>query len=62
MNKQFEGLFARLGLKRDVGTRCFPLDADLYAAVVVQAEWKQMPAEELHTELIATALMSTAEG
>jgi DNA-binding NarL/FixJ family response regulator len=57
MNKQFEGLFARLGLKREAGTRCFPLDADLYNAVVVQAEQKQMPAEELHTELVATALM-----
>ena len=57
MNTQFKGLFARLGLKREVGTRSFPLDADLYTAIVVQAERKQMPAEELHTELVATALM-----
>ena len=57
MNKQFEGLFARLGLKREAGTRCFPLDENLYTAVVIQAERKQMPAEELHTELVATALM-----
>jgi hypothetical protein len=50
MIKQFGGLFARLGLKREAGTRCLPLDAGLYAAVVIQIERKQMPTEELDTE------------
>jgi DNA-binding NarL/FixJ family response regulator len=57
MNKQFEGLFTRLGLKREAESRCFPLDANLYTAVVFQAERKQMPAEELHAELVAAALI-----
>ena len=47
MKKRFEELLARMGLKREAGIRCFPLDADHYTAVVVQAKRKQMPAEEM---------------
>jgi len=56
MNGQFAGLFTRLGLKREAGSRCFRLDADLYTAVEVQAEKEQMTPAELANDLVRTEL------
>jgi DNA-binding CsgD family transcriptional regulator len=56
MIKGFEGLLARLGLKRDAGTRAFALDANLRSALVAQAEQEQRPTEELYADLLTTAL------
>jgi len=54
--KLWEGLLARLGLKRGAGTRSFALDANLHSALVAQAEREQRPAEEVYADLLATAL------
>jgi len=56
MIKRFEGLFARLGLKRDAETRSFALEAGLHAALMELAEQEQRPAEEVQADLLTTAL------
>jgi len=56
MKKRFEGLLLRLGLKREVVTRSFTLDARLHSALMDLAAQEQRPAEEVQADLIATAL------
>jgi DNA-binding NarL/FixJ family response regulator len=56
MIKQFEGLLARLGLKRAAGRRSFELDESLHTALVNLANQEQRPAEEVQADLLATAL------
>ena len=52
----FEGLLERLGLKREAGTRSFALEARLHKALVELAEQEHRPAEEVHADMIVTAL------
>jgi DNA-binding CsgD family transcriptional regulator len=56
MIKRFEGLLARLGLKREAGRRSFALDASLHMALMDLAEQEQRPAQEVQAALLITAL------
>jgi DNA-binding CsgD family transcriptional regulator len=56
MIKQFEGLFARLGLKRAKRRQTFAFDESLHTELVEQAKLEKRPAEELVADLLRTAL------
>ncbi|HEX7540921.1 MAG TPA: hypothetical protein VF352_02215 [Anaerolineales bacterium] len=50
MIKRFEGLLARLGLKRAAGRRSFALDASLRTALTNLADQEQRLAEEVQAD------------
>ena len=56
MKTIWEGLLARLGLKRTKRRRLYALDEALDIALIEQAEKEQRPAEEYHADLVAFAL------
>ena len=56
MNSIWEGLLARLGMKRTRRRRFYALDEALDIALIEQAVKEQRPAEELHADLVAFAL------
>lgn len=49
-------LLTLLGLKRDSGPRYFELDETLHTALTNLADQEQRPEEEIHADLLATAL------
>lgn len=49
-------LLSLLGLKRNSGPRYYELDETLHTALVDLADQEQRPAEEIHADLLATAL------
>jgi hypothetical protein len=56
MKKQFKELLASLGLKREAGSHYFELDASLNLAMIELAEQEQRPVEDIHADLVSTAL------
>ena len=56
MKTIWEGLLARLGLKRTRRRQTYALDEALDIALVEQATKEQRPAEEYHADLVAFAL------
>ena len=51
-----KGLLTRLGLTREAGTHSIALEASLHTALMELAEQEHRPAEEVHADMIVTAL------
>ncbi|MCX6038645.1 MAG: helix-turn-helix transcriptional regulator [Chloroflexi bacterium] len=49
-------MLSRLGIRRGGGRRFFALEARLYTALMELAEQEHRPAEEVHADMIVTAL------
>jgi predicted DNA-binding ribbon-helix-helix protein len=62
MIKQFQELFARLGLKRPGRRRTFPFEDIVFLELVEQAKKEQVPAEELAGEIMSTGLRQRKAG
>jgi DNA-binding CsgD family transcriptional regulator len=62
MIKQFQDLFARLGLKRPRKRRVFPVEDILFLELVEQAKKEQVTAEELAGEIMSAGLRQWKAG
>jgi len=56
MTDILKGLLARLGWRRESGTRSIALDASLHTALMGLAEQEHRPVDEVQADLLTTAL------